>query len=178
MIPVFQLRDYCGITNSDAKDDTVLAGLEARAVELISQETGCYWGAEEASHTYYLDGSGGVLVWLPDHNATIASVEVRWSVDSEFSALDATDYEQDGRQLRRVDGDIFPLGAALVRVIASRGYADGAAPAVIRQAVMDYVNFMFRPGRTSVLSGDFIRDLSVIPNWKRAIELYRTPLYA
>lgn len=178
MISVLRLRDYCGITDSDARTDAVLAGLEARAVALLSTETGCYWGGAEDDHVYMLDGGGSASLWLPDFGATINEVAVRESMIGEFYALDATYYEVNGRQILRTDGGIFPVGTATVRVTANRGYALDAAPLDVQQAVLDYVNFMFRPGRTGVLSGDMVTDYRVIPNWKRVIELYRVPLYA
>ena len=50
MIAIADIQAYVG--NSDADSVPVLTDLEERAVEVISNLTGRYWGDVEAAHVY------------------------------------------------------------------------------------------------------------------------------
>jgi hypothetical protein len=182
VVPLAELRTYCGIETStvDAEADAVMVSLEVSAVGLLGELTGRYWGDAEVGVVYYLDGHNEVTLRLADGNLSDVSIEVRSSIAAAFSVVDPSTYTvlnvEPGTEIIRTDGDVWPLGTALVKVTADRGYGANEEPVAIRQAVKDYVNFMRAPGRNSVLSGK-AAELEMIPNWTRVVETFRVPLH-
>jgi hypothetical protein len=77
----------------------------------------------------------------------------------------------------RVNGLAWPDGRALVKIVATRGYATDAEPGPIRQLVLDLVNWQYRAGRKLALEDVGSPDVAAVKGWDRVIGLYRGPLY-
>ena len=177
MISLADLKLYIGALEDGDDADDVLTALEVEAVALVEQATGRFFGAS-GSVTWYLDGAGQTVIYLPDYVTAVASVSYRGSLVEDFTALVVTTgYFVDGTRVYRVDGAAFPDGAALVKVVATRGYASNAEPQPIRQLVKDLVNFYYRAGRKLFLEDGGSPNFAAAPGWDRVINLYRRPLY-
>lgn len=182
MIDAEDLAKYVEAGDDPSEDVLeILEKLEVSAVGILSDRTGRYWGERQESHTYYLDGLGGTNLMIPDGNVEVASVEVRSGPSAPHETVASSGYVTLSTNfytdVMRVDGGAWPAGAASVRVVAARGFDDAEeVPAMIRQAVLDYVNFMYRPGRQAVLTGK-AAELSQIPNFQAAIDAYTVPMY-
>jgi len=176
MISPADLKLYIGAVDDGADAEAILTDLETWAVSIVQQATGRFFGASE-SHTYYLEGDGEQILYLPDDFTAVASVSERSTLASAWSALAATDYEMFGRELLRLDGGDWPVGRALVQATVTRGYSVGAEPGPIRQLVMDLVNWQYRAGRKLALDDLGSPDVGRVKGWDRVVSMYRGPLY-
>lgn len=182
MISLADLKAYLGGSFS-TDDDAILTDLEERAVALVERATGRFFGAS-GSKTYTLEGSGDTSVWVGDAITAVASVSIRDTVGEDWTALTADDdYEwhkaetHTASRFVRCNGLTWPDGVALVRVIATRGYAADGEPPLIRGLVKDLVNWQYRAGRKLALEDVGSPDVAKVEGWTRAINLYRGPLY-
>lgn len=133
MIPVADLRAQCRIPADDHTEDALLMDYEQRAIETIQRWTSRFFGEAEIVKEI-VSGDGSSVLWLadiPDANETI-TIETRASDGTWAAATDTV--EVDGFALNNVL-TIWPLGGRNIRVTYTRGYAPGAEPASIRQAV-------------------------------------------
>jgi hypothetical protein len=197
VIAVADLLDWLG--NPSGVSD-LLTALEARAVDLVQQETERYFGTSTA-HTEYLIGEGALKLRLNEAPTVITSVHERTSVGGDWTEITAGD--DDGFEIRAPDSD---AGRAILlrkgglswsygheyRVIYPFGYTAGAEPGEIRQAVIDLVAFKYhergREGLRSETLGDYSyttlvdamgrRDLAAVPGLMRTLARWRGPVYA
>jgi hypothetical protein len=185
MISLADLKLYIGALEDGDDADDVLAGIEERAVELVSRATGMFLGAS-STHTFFASGDGSAVLWLPAEVSAVATVEVRPTLASAYETLDSDAFEFNtseyafykSQRLLRVDGSAWPEGDALIRLTVTRGYATDTEPPAIRQLVMDLVNFHYRAGRKLFLESGGSPDVSQVPGWDRVIAMYRAPNYA
>lgn len=181
MISLADLKAYLGGSFS-TDDDAILTDLEERAVALVERATGRFFGAS-GSKTYTLEGSGDTSVWVGDAITAVASVSIRDQVGEDWTALTSDDYEwvlasaHSPSEFLRADGLSWPDGRALVKIVATRGYAGDDEPGPIRQLVMDLVNWQYRAGRKLTLEDVGSPDVAAVKGWDRVIGLYRGPLY-
>jgi hypothetical protein len=171
VISLADLKAYLGGSFTTA-EEAILTDLEERAVALVERATGRYFGAS-GSHTYTLEGSGDTSIWVNDTLTAVTSVSIRDTVGEDWTLLDAEDYEQYGSEFLRASGLAWPDGRALVQIIATRGYATDAEPGLIRQLVLDLVNWQFRAGRKLALEDVGSPDVAAVKGWERVIGLYR-----
>ncbi len=146
MIAIGDLKDWLG--NPDAEGVTeLLTTLETMAVELVQDETGRYFGAEETK-TEHLVGDGTGRLHLNENPTAITSVERRAQVGDTYVAV--TESASDGFELRAPTsqsgratllrkGSLAWAAAYEYRVVYEFGYATNAEPEGIRQAVRDLV---------------------------------------
>ena len=171
MISVADLKAYLGGSFTVA-EEAILTDLEERAVALVERATGRYFGAS-GSHTYTLEGTGDTSIWVNDTLSAVTSVSIRGEVGEDWTALESTDYEQYGSEFMRANGLKWPDGRALVKIVATRGYATDAEPGPIRQLVLDLVNWQYRAGRKLALEDVGSPDVAAVKGWDRTIGLYR-----
>lgn len=121
---------------SDTSEDAYLTALEAAAVAALERWTGRYYGPV-AARTEYLSGTGAQEIWLAETPTTAVTVT------SDGTAVDAGDFELRGRRLRHDSAwgsEYYPTDLVLTY---SAGYAAGAEPADIRQAVLQLVTLWY-----------------------------------
>ena len=172
-----QLLAYIGPNGAiGTAEATILSDIESRTVDLVQRATGRFFGASE-TYTFWLEGGGGTSLFLPDDVSAVASVSYRSSVIEELTVMESDDYELHGRELVRVDGLEWPEGRALVKVVATRGYATDGEPGEIRQLVLDLVSWQYRAGRNLSLEDLGSPDVGRVRGWDRVIALHRGPVY-
>lgn len=171
MISLADLKAYLGGSFTTAEEG-LLTDLEAWAVALVERATGRYFGAS-GSNTYTLEGPGDGSVRVNDTLSAVTSVSVRDAVGDDWTALDSTDYERYGSEFLRADGLAWPEGRALVKIVATRGYATDAEPEPIRQLVKDLVAWQYRVGRKLSLEDLGSPDVGKVNGWEKVIGLYR-----
>lgn len=174
-----ELKAYLGAGAVSAAETTVLTDIEARACELVERATGRVWNSS-GSATLVLDGSGDEFAFVGLDVAALTSVSVRSEVSADWTVLDTDAYEFTAHKSKivRVDGDVWPEGRSLVRVVCTRGYSDpDDVPGPIRQLVLDLTNWQFRAGRMLSLEDKGSPDVAKVPGWERTINLYRAPMY-
>lgn len=176
MISLADLQAYIGAADVGVDEEAVLTDLEVRAVALVEKATGRFFGAS-ASYTYYLEGGGGLSLYLPDEVTAVASISYRENLSEAFADLDSDQWERNGTELLRVDGLEWPYGRSTVKVVATRGYAADAEPGAIRQLVMDLVNWQYRAGRKLALEDVGSPDVAAVKGWDRVIGMFRGPMY-
>lgn len=133
MISVTDLKFHLNLPTSFTTHDDYLDALEEAAVSYVERVTGRYFGAAGA-RTEYLSGTGIDTLWLADIPTTITSVTERDSLtDAGTELVEDTDYVVRGNRLVYVsntwDADYE------YEVVYTAGYAAGAEPADVRQAV-------------------------------------------
>ena len=190
MIAEAELKSWLG--NPDEKGATaLLETLETMAVELVEDETGRFFGAEE-TRTEYIDGDGTRDLRLSENPSAITSVDFRRNIGDSFEAI--TEGDSDGFEIRAPTAD---AGRARLlrkgslgwykgyehRVIYEFGYTAGAEPERIRQAVMDLVALKYhgrgREGFKSFSAGGVAwtqfdaHDVLQVPGLARALGLWR-----
>ncbi len=146
MIAIATLKTWLG--NPDEPGVTaLLTTLETMAAQLVEDETGRFFGAEE-TRTEYIIGDGTRDLHLTENPTAITSVESRRYIGDSFDAI--TEGDADGFEIRAPRSDSgrarllrkASLGWAdgyEHKVIYEFGYTAGEEPEGIRQAVMDLV---------------------------------------
>lgn len=136
MISVAELKIALRVRN-DA-EDTYINDLEESAVAAIERASGEYYGEPKTVTEIMPSWSGPV--WLLSTPRSITSVSVREGSD-EWSALEETAYEIDGRRLLLLDDWRYPGD---IRIEYEAGYdEDDEVPADVRQKVMQLVTLWF-----------------------------------
>lgn len=138
MIGLAALKAALQIPEGYTEHDEYLAGLERAAIAYVQRKTGWYWGSAE-DVTVHLRGMGSPDLWLPDHASDVGEV-VQWSPYGVDQTIDASEYalrlepgSTHGIRLVRRSGIWHP--GVEYAVTYTRGYAEGAEPEDIRQAV-------------------------------------------
>jgi hypothetical protein len=199
VIDVADLLAWLGNPSEPGVSD-LLTALEARAVDIVQQETERYFGVSVA-HTEYLCGDGTLSLTLDEAPTVITSVDERSVVGGDWTTIAAGD--DDGFEIRapvsdsgravllRKGGETWRHGYEY-RVVYPFGYTAGQEPGDIRQAVMDLVAFKYnergREGLRSETIGDYSytaladsmgkRDLLSVPGLMRTLARWRGPVYA
>lgn len=199
MIAVADLLAWLGAPDEPGVT-TLLTALEARAVDIVQQETERYFGAS-TTRTEYVRGDGTDVLRLRERPATVTTLEYRIYPGDAWTALAAAG--SDGWELRlpasETAGSVLLRKAGLCwsscyefKATYTFGYTAGAEPGEIRQAVMDLVAFKFnergREGLRSETIGDYSyttlvdtmgkRDLLQVPGLMRTLSRWRGPVYA
>ena len=191
MIAIDELRSWLG--NPDEPGVTeILEDLEEMAVELVQDETGRFFGAEEA-RTEYIIGDGTRALHLNENPTSITSVARRRLIGDSFETI--TEGDDDGFELRAPESD---AGRAKLlrkgglgwtdgyehRVIYPFGYAAEGEPLRIRQAVLDLVALKYHGrGREGLQTHAAMgvawkqfdpNDILQVPGLARTLKLWRT----
>lgn len=199
MIAVADLLDWLGNPNEPGVT-ALLTALEARAVDIVEQETERYFGAS-TTRTEYLKGDDTNVLRLRERPATVTSLEYRMYVGDAWTAIVGAD--ADGWELRlpasETAGGVLLRKAGLCwsscyefKATYTFGYTAGAEPGEIRQAVIDLVSFKYnergREGLRSETIGDYSyttlvdtmgkRDLLQVPGLMRTLARWRGMVYA
>lgn len=148
MISLSRVRQ---VANLDAKDDSKLLALKSQVVEQFVQLTGKVWSTYTNRLDYYdLSHEHCRLVPLKVANATVSLVEY-------LSLPDWITFTDDYIVVRDALRSSVDLPMTL-RVTASGGYADDAAPAQILEAIALQVRFLLernQTGRVALKSKNF-----------------------
>lgn len=137
VVPLQDVVDYIGLTDPTPTQDSVLTAFIDATLAWFEQVTGrkiCGSGIV----TYKENGNGRARLWLRDDPTTFTSISERDEADVKtFTAFDATDYEQDGRQLHRIannsvstisGGRVWPKGFRNLEVVYTAGYTASTMP--------------------------------------------------
>lgn len=136
MIDLADLKRAIRLEQDNVYEDDYLSTLEVNAVAWLEAQTGRYFGAADAAHVEWVYGTGTRSLWLADTPSAVNSVAER--SDPGVTSTAITNYQQRGRELVREDGDLWMAGYEY-EVDYDRGYAAGAEPADVRQAVIGLV---------------------------------------
>lgn len=144
MITLADLKLAQRIDVSDTSQDAHITKLEAAAVAFVQRYTGRYFGPPVADAEMVLTGSGSAEMLLADYASAVTAVGNRPYPGGEIAEIgtDATN----GWSLRLAPGETSSLrlirhggsvwdGPVEFVVTATIGYAAGAEPADVRQAV-------------------------------------------
>ena len=190
MIAIGVLKGWLG--NPDEEGVTaLLETLETTAAQLVEDETGRYFGAEE-TRTEYITGDGTRDLRLAENATAITSVGSRRYIGDSFNTI--TEGDSDGFEIRAPQSDSGRarlLRKASLRwadgyehkVIYEFGYTAGSEPKRIRQAVMDLVALKYhgrgREGLKSWAAGGSTwtqfdaHDILQVPGLARTLALWR-----
>lgn len=190
MIAIEDLKSWLGNPDESGVTD-LLEELEEMAVGLVQDETGRFFGAEE-TRTEYITGDGTRDLHLNENPTAITSVGRRLLIGDSFQTI--TEGETDGFELRAPESAV---GRAKLlrkaglgwsdgyehRVIYEFGYAAGAEPVRIRQAVLDLVALKYHgrgyEGLKTFAAGGVARthfdarDILQVPGLARTLNLWR-----
>ena len=190
MIAIGTLKKWLGDPDEPGVT-ALLTTLETMAAQLVEDETGRFFGAEE-TRTEYIIGDGTRDLHLAENPSAITSVGARRYIGDSFETI--TEANTDGFEIRapRSDSGRARLlrKASLVwtdgfehRVIYEFGYATNSEPERIRQAVMDLVALKYhgrgREGLKGFSAGGVAwtqfdaRDVLQVPGLARALGLWR-----
>ena len=167
MLPLAEVKAHLGITG-DASDGQ-LAALVDRATAIVERELHWYF-RDPRDAVEVLDGTGEASMWLrqPPVDEGAVTVENRTGVGDAWEAVDATDYEVDGRGLYAA-GE-WARGKRNFRVSYREGFID--PPGDVAQLVLDLVASVWRDkgkeGLRSERIGDYSytrADLEDQPRW-------------
>lgn len=176
LVSLTTMRDWLGIDESDTQHDALLTRLEARVRTMIERATGFYYGSE-AVVTEVFDGGHRVL-WLGDHpKAGSLTLNLRSGPQGEFEAIDADNYEAEGRRVAYIGGagntglwaafsevtgrgltrsgrgSRWPGGYRELQAVYTRGYAVDAGPGDVEGLILDLIACKFRSrGREGIKS--------------------------
>ncbi|MDT8442371.1 MAG: phage head-tail connector protein [Desulfuromonadales bacterium] len=158
MISLARLKTLLGITSTD--HDALLPILEAQAVDWLERQTDRHFGAVTAFDET-TSGHGGATVWLLHDPVGAVTVSTRAGVGSTWVAVDAADFEVDGRKI--VHTSAWPAGPRTVRLEYSAGYAVDAGPGDVENAIVAIVGDMLRTAQQSgaTVSAESLGDYSV-----------------
>jgi len=159
MFTVGELRTW--LEEPDANAD-VLTKLEAAAVKAVELWTGRSFSAS-AERVDYLPGNGTNTLFLKygPVSAVTEVVESAYVGATAVTVTGATESGwvfQDGKLLRK--GGYAWWADSSYRVTYTAGYAAGAEPADVRQAVLDLVGAGFRARGSEELQSESIGDYS------------------
>lgn len=127
-------------------DDSLILQMQEAAVAYLQDQTGRYFGElGEITEVVSTNGWGPVVLQVApeaDSIYTPVTVERRALMSGDWETVDSADYEIDGNRLYpRV---WWEPGARLLRITYTGGYAEGAEPADVQQAVRELVAKMYR----------------------------------
>lgn len=169
MVSVGELKQTLGITG--AAEDDYLAELEAAAVQFVETQTGRYFGAVREV-TEYRTAAGNSL-FLSDEPTGTVTVMRRSSATATAEAVAADQFAVRGRRLVNPAG----WGWYEYEITYDAGYAPGAQPEDIRDAVRDLVALAYRTraGVQSETMGGYHYTLADGPKarWRETIEKYK-----
>jgi len=138
MIALEELRT--ALKNPASEDDAYITALEQGAVALMERRTGKYFGGEE-ERTEYLVGKGGQTLYLSGPSGAVATV-----TEAAYPGTTGEDITDGvvarGTKLIRTDGYQWAKGYEYA-VTYTRGWAEGAEPHDIRQAVRQLVTLWY-----------------------------------
>ena len=145
------IKRYIELDAAQGDDDTLLEEIHDSAVALFERMVGWHLDGQETQNRV-LDGSGTHTMYLPQpvsDGGTATAVAERLSLTEDWTTLDASNYEVDGRRITRTDGCVFTAGEFNVRVTVAVGYDAEAGtpidpPPLVRQAVLDLISVMYR----------------------------------
>lgn len=148
---VDQLKGW--INEKGAEHDAALDLLLERVEATLEAELGQHLVGEE-DREFILRGYGHREVTIPQKVAAVLAVAAREDVMQPWTALSPSAWETGagvgsqlgaGAVVRRVDGQVFPPGAALVSVTATCGYdSEADVPGDLKQVVLDFAGFLWR----------------------------------
>jgi hypothetical protein len=145
MIALRDLKLHLKVDPDQTSDDTLIVEMEQAAVAYLQHQTGCYFGPV-GEVTEVLSANGWASIWLGaiplvgDDYQPFA-LERRSYPAGAWDAVDTADYEVDG-------GRLYPLtywtpGRRTLRATYWAGYAEGAEPPDVQQAVRELVAKMY-----------------------------------
>ena len=190
MIAIAELRRWLGHPDEDGIT-ALLVALETMAVQLVQDETGRFFGAEE-TRTEYIIGDGTRDLYLNENPTAITSVEQRRHIGDSYTTI--TEGDSDGFEIRAPrsgsgrarllrKGSIGWYDGYEHRVIYEFGYATDAEPLRIRQGVKDLVALKYhsrgREGLKSWSAGGSswtqldASDVGQVPGLSRTLMLWR-----
>lgn len=145
MIRLVDLKRHLKVDPDQTADDTLIVEMEQAAVAYLQNATGCYFGPV-AEISEVLSANGWASIWLQgppilDDEDRPFALERRTYPAGAWEAVESADYEVDGARL-------YPLvywSPALRSLRASywAGYAEGAEPPDVQQAVRELVAKMY-----------------------------------
>ncbi len=190
MIEIEELREWLGHPDEPGVT-ALLVALEAMAVQLVQDETGRFFGAEETK-TEYIIGDGARDLYLNENATAITSVGQRLQIGDSYTTI--TEGDSDGFEIRAPRSD---SGRARLlrkgslgwndgyehRVIYEFGYTAGAEPTRIRQGVKDLVALKYHTRGREGLKGWSAggsswtqldaSDVGQVPGLSRTLKLWR-----
>lgn len=158
MISLAVLKAHLKVDADMVDDDALIVEMEQGAVAIMEEETGCYFG-QVADLTEILTSRGWGPIPLraaPVDDDYPLILERRASAGSEWSEVDAADYEIDGQRL-------FPLvwwtpGDRSLRATYVGGFEEGREPADVRKAVRELVTLQYQH-RLPLVTGTTVAEL-------------------
>ena len=187
MFTLSQLTDWLQ-PNEGGADEELILRIEAVAIGLIEQAVDMVLSPARVV-THILDGTDSDVLWLPEVPASGATITVEYRFwGGTWESFASGGYELSGRQLLYLSGEfldpsifagpaIWRSGRANWRVSYSAGYADADVPAALKQAVLDVITFLYRPGRQSLsLEKAAGSGWESLPSVKSYIELTKRPV--
>lgn len=159
-----ELKAYAGGERSlGSEHDIVLEEALAAAIATASREGEIL--VTRGEHVVYRSGGaqGTAALWFTAQPVTVTKVELRdvSPIQTEWSELDAAEWEQVGGRLQRRSGGsflagfsgtsyAFPPGASNIRVTLTAGFdEDNPMPADLRLAILKLAAAEFRQRRTA-----------------------------
>lgn len=143
MLSVAYLKKHLRLEHTTA-DDMYLADLEAAAVSLIEEYEGVHYGAA-GSVTEHVRGTGTPDLFLAAAPTAVTSVhEASYpgETPTEIATADDDGFLVRGARLVRAGGYVWERGYEYT-VVYTRGYAPGAAPERVYQAVREIVTHWY-----------------------------------
>lgn len=175
MLDLSELRTWLvqeGITANDA----LLTAIEARAVALVQQWTGRYFGLTDTGYIEYLDGNGEHVLYVTDTPTAEPAMYTRDSLLSSWVQVAIAYVEHEDRKVVNLL-EPWPVGVRNVKAVYTRGYASGSAvPSDIRQLVFDACKALFLESRMGEQRAGEPNLLDRIPFAAQTVAKWRSPL--
>ena len=175
MLDLSELRTWL-VQEGITANDTLLTAIEARAVALVQQWTGRYFGATDTGYTEYLDGNGEQVIYITDTPTAEPAMYTRDSLLSSWIQTAITYVEHEDRKVINLL-EPWPEGVRNVKAVYSRGYASGSVvPSDIRQLVFDTCKALFLDSRMGEQRTGEPNLLDRIPFAAQTVAKWRSPL--
>jgi len=176
MISLTDLKEWLRVKSNTY--DVPLTALEARAVAIVERELQWYFGAPRET-TEYLNGSGTPKMFLRQHpDDGVVALSERSGVGGTWVALDADDYEVQGRGIYSAYNGVWYRGLRNYRAVYLEGFS--APPEDIQQVVFALVaglwNRRGKDGFTSESIGDYsytLGDITAVGIWPAVKESWK-----
>lgn len=136
-----EVKSWLG--DSAGQDEDALDDLELRAIAILEGETRRRF-LSVASTTVIVDGDGTNSLYVADSIVALTKVETRDDVTGSWVEVDGAAFETQGRRILRIDGALFPLGIALVRITYTRGHSVASLPKDFVQAALDLMGYLWK----------------------------------
>ena len=137
-----EIISYLGESDDEDTRQRV-SDLEARLITAFENNTRRYF-RESITHTDVMNGDGTVSLWLNEPPDSITTVKTRDALDSSWELVASTEYEQDGRELIRINGQVWPRGFRRLQLVYAFGYVEGTEPNDVREAILRWIAHEWR----------------------------------